>query len=124
MTMRIEVYTGKWDSQNWAIKILEPRPGDNYMLGGFDAWRNELWGSEAINSLNLKLLTALSTEEWVHAEGEALSMFEADVKAVQAQAQLITKNVCIDERSIMITTNRFLEAIARARSVDGGILIW
>lgn len=122
MTMTVCVYTGEWHSSDY--KILEPRPSDNYMLGGFEAWRKELWGSDVIRSLNLKLLPALSRGEWVHAEGKALDIFESDVRTVQANAKLITQHVQIDEYSIMATTNRYLEAIARARSVDGGVVIW
>ena len=119
MGMRVSVYktnveTGKWE-------ILNSEVGD--ALVGSEATRTELWGTEVIRSLGLKLLPTLAYAD-LEVAGHQILDLEVEVNAVQDNVALIASHVPLDEYSILAITRNILKAIDRAKKVEGGVVIW
>ncbi|MBA3870739.1 MAG: hypothetical protein H0X30_16490 [Anaerolineae bacterium] len=119
MGMRVSVFKKNVETGEW--EILNSDVGD--ALAGYEATRNELWGTEVISSLGLKLLPTLAYAD-LEVEGNQILELEAEVNAVQDNVVLIASNAPIDEYSILAITRNILKAIDRAKKIDGGVVIW
>ena len=120
MGLVIRVCRGKPFTEGW--EILYDDESDS--LGGPEASRQRLWGSSIVESLGLKLMPVLSTGFMMYACGEQLDELEAEMRIIRENAAEISPLVHYNEYSIFAITNNILKAIARAREIDGCVLIW
>ncbi len=120
MGLKVYVYKKNVETGEWG-GTLDSEMGDS--LAGSESTRTELWGSEIINSLGLKLLPTL-THKNIEVEGSEMLELEAEVNTVQDNVALIASNAPIDEYSILAITRNILKAIDRAKKIEGGVVIW
>ena len=92
-------------------------------LAGIEICRTALWGHEAARSLGLTLLPSLAeTDIWV--EGDDLDRLEWEVQTILANLGRLEKETGCGADYIQVRSGNILRAIARARGVGGGVVIW
>jgi hypothetical protein len=101
---------------------IETKNTGDQLAGPEDA-RQELWGSEVIKELDLKLLPKLQTDN-LFCDGSDLDMLEQEILLVKAKADLIASRVRFDSWTILAIAKNILKAIQRAKAIDGGVVIW
>lgn len=91
-------------------------------LAGVERTRTMLWGSEVVTTLGARFLPRLAHEAlWI--SNTELDDFAKECKLLLEHAQLLGKATPWDEVYISRCLRNFIEAVASARQVGGGIVI-
>jgi hypothetical protein len=116
MTLLVNVY--RYEESGEMI-ILEPN-NHSEELAGFESYRNTFYGSQVAKSLGLQLLPTLANTN--------LYVESQDLINLQLEAELILQNmflfIGIDAETIQFRIHNILKAIAQAREIGGGVVIW
>lgn len=111
--------TSEQQLQRW--REVNPNPGKD--MAGPENYRWKLWGSEAVLSLGCTLLPTLRTTD-IYATGEQLDQLACEVELLQANIGLVYRLADSDVNSVEHYLQNMAEAIARARAINGGVVIW
>src|SRR5262249_42497493 len=119
MSLLVNVYTR---SDVGEIVILEPNDHSEE-LAGFEVFRKTFYGGQTARRFGLRLLPVLAEGD-LYVEGR-------DLEVLQTEAELVLQNIdrFIDEAVAEVETLRFRvqnirNAALRARTVNGGVIVW
>lgn len=118
--MTLMVYVTYTDEVTGETKDVDLGPG-GYMAG-VEIARTELWGAYVMYQLELKIIPHLAHGN-IHVSGEELDDLEREANIILANMDKITRKVRFDESTISQRTNNILNAIRKAREVNGTLTI-
>ena len=102
--------------------ILEPE-SHSEELAGFESWRKTVYGSRAAQSLDLKLLSSLATED-VYARGVDLQRLQVEIETALANLSIFAEESGADVNSIRFRFENIIKAVRKAINIRGGVVIW
>ena len=105
--------------QRW--RECNPNPGKD--MAGPESYREELWGSEAVCTLGCVLLPTLR-EKNIYAVGEQIDQLAQEVNFIRVNSALISQQTRCEEDRLEHYLTNIMDAIERARSIGGGVVIW
>jgi hypothetical protein len=100
---------------------LDPLDHAAYIAGP-EAWRNDVWGSEAAQRRGAILLTRLKSED-LYVEHAQLSAFHAECKSLLDQAPLFAADVGIRESALVARLQNIIETTVKAMATHRGIYV-
>jgi hypothetical protein len=104
------------------IVFLDPDDG-SHELAGFESFRHSFYGGQAARALGLRLLSSLATCD-LYVEGDELLLLQTEVQCVMEKIDLFTSEANKDHERLDFYIQNILDAIARARNAQGGVVIW
>ena len=116
--MSLIVTTFSRDARTGEI-ALDPT-GNSAHIAGPEAWRNEVWGSEAALRRGATLLTRLKHED-LYVEHAQLSVLQAECKSLLDQAALFAADVGIVESALVARLQNIMRATVDAMATHRGI---
>lgn len=122
MTLSIDVFIRNKDGERMIIAC--ENPGDD--LGGFESFRQQLYGCDQAIRLGLTLLPALRHTYGVIAESNReLMQLEREAKTLLQNLDAIFPGASLDEAFTPAHRLRnVIKAARRARRIGGGVVIW
>jgi len=121
MTLSVYCYVWDPDAEEWiSVEWSNDRLGSH--LAGFESTRHELWGADVMKSLGLTILPSLDGDN-IQVCGAELDQLEREIYLIHENLELVLENVPFDEKMITQRTRNFLDAINKAREVEGYVVI-
>lgn len=125
--MSLSVYARRRDADGNSVQLAPTPPRND--LAGFEAWRQEVWGSPAVKRLGLRILPSLADGD-VFASGAELDALDAEVRALQHALSAVIGELWphADPQdaydSLRFRLDNIAEAVRLARAVpDGEVVI-
>ncbi|WP_151484211.1 hypothetical protein [Streptomyces albicerus] len=131
MSLSVDVYV---PSAQGGIEVLDVPP-ECSDAAGWERWRTEVWGSEAVRSLGARFFPRLATEDLTVAPDE-VSDFLAECDLVRAHLARIAdhmrsepgtgprKSHAEHAEDVRRRLDNIVDAARRALGVRGGVIIW
>jgi hypothetical protein len=131
MSLSVDVYV---PSAQGGIEVLDVPP-ECSDAAGWERWRTEVWGSEAVRSLGARFFPRLATEDLTVAPDE-VSDFLAECDLVRAHLARIAdhmrseagtgsrKSEAEHAEDVRRRLDNIVDAARRALGVRGGVIIW
>jgi hypothetical protein len=131
MSLSVDVYV---PTAQGGIEVLDVPP-ECSDAAGWERWRTEVWGSEAVRSLGARFFPRLATEDLTVAPDE-VSDFLAECDLVRAHLARIAdhmrseagtrsrKSQAEHAEDVRRRLDNIVDAARRALGVRGGVIIW
>lgn len=139
MSLSVDVYVLRAEG---GIEVLDVPPGCSD-VAGWERWRTEVWGSEAVRSLGARFLPRLATEDLTVAPDE-MSDFLAECDLIRAHLARIAEHMRTEAAAetepragaasrksssehagdVSRRLDNIVDAARRALRVGGGVIIW
>ena len=119
--MSLSVYTYQIDQDTGEYK---GSIGDGQMAGG-ESWRSEVYGSTAAKSLGLKILPTLNEPDTAFWQGqEMLDCLESEAVTLLENLVFVAEQSAYEAESIRYNVQNILDAVLKAKEINGGVVIW
>jgi hypothetical protein len=97
--------------------------GEGKHLGGVESTRLELWGAEIMAQLGLVILPRLKEEAIVIIKDNDLDIAETEALTIQENLNSIAFHTGYDKEYIVARTNNVINAVRKAKELDGHVFI-
>ncbi|GAA4574810.1 hypothetical protein [Planotetraspora kaengkrachanensis] len=119
MSLTVDVFVILEDGRREVLDV----PQDASDLAGHERTRTVVWGSPVVRSLGARFLPSLADSDlWL--EPDLLDDFAAECAMLLGHLPAIAAETGWRDDYIRHRLGNMTDAVARARSVDGGIVIW
>jgi hypothetical protein len=119
MSLLVNAYTR---GDGGEMVILEPNDHSEE-LAGFEVFRKTFYGGQTARSLGLRLLPILADAD-LYVEGRDLEILQAESKLVVQNIYRFVEEAAAETERLRFYMQNILNAIARARTVNGGVVVW
>jgi hypothetical protein len=100
----------------------EPHPRPGQELGGFESWRTEVWGSDALRGRGAVFLPTLADSD-LYVEANDLAQFQAECSALLADVDNLASELNVSVETLAHRLKNFMNAAARADPTHGCVYI-
>ncbi|KAB2853643.1 MAG: hypothetical protein F9K46_18055 [Anaerolineae bacterium] len=105
-------------------EFIDVETDSSKMLFGFYSHRGALWGSDLVRSLGLVLLPKLLDIGDLHlTTHDEFDLFEKEIRIIEKNIDIIAVDAGDQPKYIMHYVKNALEAISKARELNGTIMI-
>jgi hypothetical protein len=119
MTLSVHAYTRDAAGN---MMFVEPT-GSSKDLAGFEAFRTTFYGGNTARSLGLRLLPLLSERD-LYVEAEDLLRLKEEAILILQHIELFSAEASVVSDVLRVRVENILDAIDRAQSVHGSVVIW